>query len=151
MEPSTFFLQDSLSLRHTLPVLHTAALDWIGKGAWCRAHAIPVYVSSVSAIVLVVRALAASLHINRPPHPDLTNQDGRRTPRAHHTSHAQAHGGKAIFVTEILRLLGCLELLRVSTARFLATQGLAAPALVLECITFVRDAACKFYRSSINS
>lgn len=149
MELSAYFLQGSFSLDHTFPVLRTAALDWISERDLCRAHAIPVYVSGISAIVLVVHALASSLYTNRPPHPDLTNQHGR-APRAHHTSHAEAHGGNTIFFTEVLRLLGCLELLRVSTARFLATQGLAAPALVLECITFVRDAACNLYKSNIN-
>lgn len=149
MEPSTFFLQDSLSLDHTFPALPTAALDWISERVWRRAHAIPVYVSSVSAIVLVVRALASALYTgDRPPHLDLTNEHGR-TPRPHSTTHTQAHGGNVIFAIEALRLLGCLELLRVSTSRFLVTQGLGAPALILEtCIVFVRDVFCNFYKSN---
>lgn len=113
----------SLSFQ-SLPFSTSANLDWV----WSRAHAIPVYVSSFSAVSLLVHAL-------------VTRSVDRDCPRPGSctSTHIQAHGGIVIFTIQVMRLLGCLEILRILMSKSL-TQSLDALPMTLDtCVVCVRD------------
>lgn len=96
------------------------------ESVWSSGHTFPVYVTCVSAFIIVVRALVARL-----------NLEDQREDRD--VSHVQAHGGQTLLAAEILRLIGCLELLRVSVSR-LPSEGRIWESFGITCIPFV----CKY-------
>ncbi|KAF9469423.1 P-loop containing nucleoside triphosphate hydrolase protein [Collybia nuda] len=135
MESSAFFYQDPSYFDNIFRTLSTIT-DGTRESIWYHEHAIPVYVSGVSAAIIIGRALVTSSYTNH-----LLARFGLvdkhdRTPQTQQASHIQAHGGRFIFAMEILRLIGCLELLRISVSRFLTIQGPTAAILGTACVAF---------------
>ncbi|KAF9469452.1 P-loop containing nucleoside triphosphate hydrolase protein [Collybia nuda] len=125
VEPLTLIHQFSPTLNDAIRALFIAS-DWSNRSFWYSGHAIPIYASCISVIVIIVRALAASPYSNRyfswlGP----LDKRGAETLPPPHTSHVRAHGGRIIFTSEILRLCSCFELLHLSFIRFSANDGTA--------------------------
>ncbi|KAF9469444.1 P-loop containing nucleoside triphosphate hydrolase protein [Collybia nuda] len=133
VEPLTLIHQFSPTLNDAIRALFIAS-DWSNRSFWYSGHAIPIYASCISVIVIIVRALAASPYSNRyfswlGP----LDKRGAETLPPPHTSHVRAHGGRIIFTSEILRLCSCFELLHLSFIRFFANDG---PALGAAFVVF---------------
>lgn len=111
-------------------------------------HTLPVFVSIASAAVLFIHVLVSS-KITK-PQLGLTVKSEDANRESTEGGHIQRHGGRAIFATEVLNLIGSLELLRVALLRVLAIQGPQSEKLelIIASIPFVslvlRVASCHF-------
>ncbi|KAG5644693.1 hypothetical protein DXG03_007916 [Asterophora parasitica] len=91
---------------------------------WKSDHALPVYASIVSVALLLIHAFTLSEY-TRPILVRLNLAKEREiSPQVDSGGHIKSHGGRVIFATEVLTLIGSLELLRVSVTRVLALEGL---------------------------
>ncbi|KAG6872990.1 hypothetical protein C0995_004366 [Termitomyces sp. Mi166 len=104
---------------------------------WHSEHAIPIYVSIVSAGILFIHFFVASKYLRSAftrlgwvtksvPEFEETENHGR----------VVAHGGRVIFGAEVMRFIGSLELLRVSLLRVFAFGGWQNTELAFSSITF---------------
>lgn len=136
MESPTLFIQKQGTLDNAFEALFPTT-DELDGSIWYSGHTIPAYISCVSAIIVVVHALAASPYIHRFVSRSFLEEERDSTPCD--KSHIQAHGGRIIFAADILRLVGCFELFHLSISRFLAIKGPAAGMLGISCVPFVCD------------
>ncbi|KAF9462732.1 P-loop containing nucleoside triphosphate hydrolase protein [Collybia nuda] len=127
-----FAVQHSSGPEQAFKGASSVIYNWAHESIGGCAHAIPVYVSTISAIILLARTLSSSPQTECLPHISSTNKRDRSF-HAYFATHSEAHGGCAIFTMELLCFVSCLGLSCVSISRFITLME--SPELA--CIAFM--------------
>ncbi|KAF8068839.1 P-loop containing nucleoside triphosphate hydrolase protein [Lyophyllum atratum] len=119
MAPPHLLIQDLPNLAFSFSSITSDLSD----NPWQNGHALSVYVSLTSAVVLFIHALLVSTY-TRPVFARLgLVKKGDSVPQVTNEGRIKAHGGRVIFGAEVVTLIGSLELLRVSLSRALTLEN----------------------------
>lgn len=112
------------------------------KDAWTNTLSIPFYFACLSLLVLVVQGILTAFRrlLSRPSR--LSNGPGQEVPTELPTirglaEYTTAHGGMPIFVSEILRVVGCTASIGLCVAWFIVSKDHELNANALLCLALV--------------
>lgn len=94
------------------------------RTAWSSASCLPAYLSVVSIVVLLGHVI---LHLHSERKLKEKNVESMDSLSEFDQSHVEAHGGLAVFMSEVLRTLGCLTLWCLSLTTDLSGDGGSKP------------------------